>query len=1336
MKIITLALGLMLLTVAVYAQPTPTGISDYQMKARAPWDVRQLLVNNLDPLSPKYGQAMWLLASDVISEDLETNLDLEASQDGDNVELYLSYLGSVFGWGVKLIPGEGLSLTQGAVGDQETITIELTPGDDPDGDFAFYELGTPNPVPDPLTDAERSGYTLFNGLNGGLATMIEILESGYINLKNDGFIDDTRYLFKADANQVGNSDAFAITQGSFTNGFGARRNHTYSWGVNPLLTGSDTAFFYNLEAFFSPAFGENYAEAHLVRCIAGDCYRVFSFTLDNALANWNQYTTVDSWTLRSPAYSGGPNYVTFNHSDNENTLFKLTGSLTGESVGFTWNTASDLLTLNALDGTPATAIFWSNVGATYANRMRVIDDWGTFQGSDGIATQLWGSEAVVGGGMVRVDLGDGLDFDGNILEVDPSELVFGGDHDWYEVGGTSPPNAITDNMFHTGNVAIGALTARGLLDVDHIYIGVAGASHGYVRSADGIYLNTDYDNNGGDGSFHIQNSGTDRLEIEDGGDVVLSAYPNTRDDGSPVNVLGTTAGGKIQSFPVADVSGGAADGNGIFDASNEGATTAVVIANVPDDGFYFQDLDGTGFLGYEPGTTGVNIVDADDRPALTVQNIGAFDAEINIDNEITLGTNVGGDYIITDLGSSVIPFKIENATTVNNTLKLEADGDLLAADYPNTRDDGTPVNVLGTNGSGLIQSYPVTDLADGDGNSTNEIQDITVTGGAQPFTLDLSGDLTDATITGAGINVVTRSGNDLTITGTEVDGNASNELQTLSASGSTTTYGINLSNSGGTVNLIEGTNVTIDRTGDDLTINAALAGGAMSSWLLAASGTGGTESITDGETVTIAAGTGITATRSTNTVTIASTVVDTDTDDQNLTIDGSGPDYTVAINDGTDVIIAAGANVTLSEAVANTLTVAVTTEAIQDAAGALVAPGNTETGIAVTYDDAGNMLDFVVDFAASNWTADADAGATEAISNQTLLFEGGAGIVTTYTSGTPDEVNFTVDGDEFTTITTPESDDYILLHDENGAGADVLEKLLYPDFNALIVDQLSWTIDADAGGTELIGDQTILFAGASGVSTSYDAGTNTLTITGSGSSSDHDWYEVGGTSPPNNIDDAMFSGTGNHGIGTTSPDNLLELGTTSANGAFMSFETTSASTSAVLGRVQFDQSANSALAEFYAQKSGAGTNDAELTFGMKNNGGTAEKGLQIDYETGTVPDNPRIRMFGGLTNNNWIDIPSTTTLDDGYFGARIISSGVTITLPTLTNTNNDDLGTILVIYNTSSGDITIDPGSNSGSNVDTVNGSTSNITLPTKQSRIFICTNIDAFGAQDWISFN
>jgi len=53
-----------------------------------------------------------------------------------------------------------------------------------------------------------------------------------------------------------------------------------------------------------------------------------------------------------------------------------------------------------------------------------------------------------------------------------------GDHDWYEVGTTTAPNAITDDMFHTGNVAIGKNTASSALDVSSS----GAASSGIINS--------------------------------------------------------------------------------------------------------------------------------------------------------------------------------------------------------------------------------------------------------------------------------------------------------------------------------------------------------------------------------------------------------------------------------------------------------------------------------------------------------------------------------------------------------------------------------------------------------------------------------------------------------------------------------------------------------------------------------------------------------------------------------------------------------------------------------------------------------------------------------------
>jgi hypothetical protein len=99
----------------------------------------------------------------------------------------------------------------------------------------------------------------------------------------------------------------------------------------------------------------------------------------------------------------------------------------------------------------------------------------------------------------------------------------------------------------------------------------------------------------------------------------------------------------------------------------------------------------------------------------------------------------------------------------------------------------------------------------------------------------------------------------------------------------------------------------------------------------------------------------------------------------NLTISGTTGARTIESSDGTNAVIPLGTTSVsglLSPAVfdavtANTAkTTALSTEAVQDIAGALVASGGTKTGIAVTYDDGNNNMDFVVDHdAATNFVA-------------------------------------------------------------------------------------------------------------------------------------------------------------------------------------------------------------------------------------------------------------------------------------------------------------------------------------------------------------------------------
>jgi hypothetical protein len=54
------------------------------------------------------------------------------------------------------------------------------------------------------------------------------------------------------------------------------------------------------------------------------------------------------------------------------------------------------------------------------------------------------------------------DGSGNVSWVTPLANI---DHDWYEEGTTAPPDAITDDIFHTGNMAIGKITADTPIDV-------------------------------------------------------------------------------------------------------------------------------------------------------------------------------------------------------------------------------------------------------------------------------------------------------------------------------------------------------------------------------------------------------------------------------------------------------------------------------------------------------------------------------------------------------------------------------------------------------------------------------------------------------------------------------------------------------------------------------------------------------------------------------------------------------------------------------------------------------------------------------------------------------
>ena len=162
----------------------------------------------------------------------------------------------------------------------------------------------------------------------------------------------------------------------------------------------------------------------------------------------------------------------------------------------------------------------------------------------------------------------------------------------------------------------------------------------------------------------------------------------------------------------------------------------------------------------------------------------------------------------------------------------------------------------------------------------------------------------------------------------------------------------------------------------------------------------GSDSSTDD--VVLEAGTGLSIARSSDKITFANTVTDTNT--QNTTtlsfVDSSDDillrNTTGGAGSGTDDIkFVAGTNVTLTHTDADNITIAsadtntqLSTEQVQDIAGPLVATGGTKTNIAVTYDDTNGNMDFVV---ASDLNTTGTAGG---LSSTLAVGSGGTGLTT------------------------------------------------------------------------------------------------------------------------------------------------------------------------------------------------------------------------------------------------------------------------------------------------------------------------------------------------------
>lgn len=275
------------------------------------------------------------------------------------------------------------------------------------------------------------------------------------------------------------------------------------------------------------------------------------------------------------------------------------------------------------------------------------------------------------------------------------------------------------------------------------------------------------------------------------GDLSTTNELNTAFTVTGGNLRLTDAGGNLD-VPVTDIAPvqAVAAGTGI---SISGTTTRTITNTAPDQTVSITGAGISAVTGTYPNFT-VTSTEVDGSVTNELQTLSVAT------NTATL-SNSGGSVTIAGAGIN----SVATAGTTITVTGTEVDGSL------------TNEGVLGVGAGSGTSSVIASNTSGATGVTINvstglSISETTNANGGQ-ITLTNSAPDQTVSITGAGINAVTGTYPNFTITGTEVDGSTSNELQTLANTSTSTTHTATLSNSGGSLQLAEGTGVGLATTG-------------------------------------------------------------------------------------------------------------------------------------------------------------------------------------------------------------------------------------------------------------------------------------------------------------------------------------------------------------------------------------------------------------------------------------------------------------------------------------------------------------------------------------------
>ena len=469
---------------------------------------------------------------------------------------------------------------------------------------------------------------------------------------------------------------------------------------------------------------------------------------------------------------------------------------------------------------------------------------------------------------------------------------------------------VDGNISNEGNLAVNAGTST----TSVIASNTVGSTNVTINAGTGMSISE----NTGTNNITLTNASPDQtVVLTDGGGIAISGtYPSftlTATDQSTTNELQTFSASSNSTSHTTTLSnsGGSlqlVEGSGIT-LTTSGTTLNGIVTIASSAGSTDLSVSGTSSPLTIASSTGADItVTAGAGVSLTgtgtditINNTGILtEIDGNISNEGNLSVNAGSST------TSVIASNTSGSTNVT----LNAGTGLSISENTGTNNitltNSAPDQVVSIAGGGInvvTGTYPNFTVTgtENDGSLTNE-GSLTVNAGTGTTSIISSNtsSSTDVTITASSGLSISESGNNITLTNTG-DLSSTNELQTMSNTSDGTSHTVTLSNSGGSVQLVEGSGITLTTTGTGSDGIVTIASTASGTTNLTVGGTSSplTLESSSGSDITVTAGTGISLTGTSTDITINNTGIVTEVDG-NISNEGS---LTVGAGTGTTSII-------------------------------------------------------------------------------------------------------------------------------------------------------------------------------------------------------------------------------------------------------------------------------------------------------------------------------------------------------------------------------------------------------------------------------------------------